>query len=123
QIARALRPGGRLCLELLNPARVDREHSTWWFTDQTGLWGDGPFLHLGERFWDEAEQASMERYYILHLETGRLDEVLLCDQVYAVETMTGMLVQAGFRHVDCYPAWDGLPLYDAPEWIVYLAQR
>jgi SAM-dependent methyltransferase len=56
RIARALRPGGRLCLELLNQDEVDKRDSTWWFTDEQGLWGDTPFLHLGERFWI-AEQA------------------------------------------------------------------
>ncbi len=122
QICRSLRPGGRLAVELLDQEKVDKSDSTWWFTDDTGLWGDRPFLHLGERFWDEAEQLSVERYHILHLETGELTEVILCDQTYAVETMVQMMKQAGFETVEVYPAWDGLPLYDAGEWLVYVAQ-
>jgi hypothetical protein len=31
--------------------------------------------------------------------------------------------QAGFNLVEVYQAWDRLPLYDADEWLVYVAQR
>lgn len=121
--AAALRPGGRLCVELLNPARVDKQDSSWWFTDDTGLWGGRPFLHLGERRWNAAEQASIERYFILHLESGAMDEITLCDQTYEVDEMAAMMRAAGFAKVTSYSGWDGLPLYDAGEWEVYLAER
>ncbi|MEW5960995.1 MAG: methyltransferase domain-containing protein [Chloroflexota bacterium] len=123
RIAESLRPGGRLAVELLDQARVDKTNSTWWFTDETGLWGERPFLHLGERFWHEAEAISIERYSIIHLETGALTEVTLCDQTYAVATMVGMLKQAGFESIEVQPAWAGLPLYDAGEWVVYVAEK
>lgn len=122
-VAAALRPGGRLCVELLDQERVDRQESAWWFTGEAALWGDAPFLSLGERFWYEEEMLSCERYYTLHLETGEVDEILLCDQTYAVEEMVDMMRRAGFAAADVYPAWDGLDLYDAEEWNVYLAQK
>jgi ubiquinone/menaquinone biosynthesis C-methylase UbiE len=123
RIAQSLKAGGRLCVELLNQGRVDKRDSNWWFTDDTGLWGDTPFLHLGERFWLEAEKVSVERYHILHLETGQLDVVELCDQTYAVEEMVAMMTGVGFTAVTLHPAWHDLPLYDAAEWIVYLAKK
>jgi len=122
-IGRALKPGGKLCIELLDQAKVDKANSNWWYTDDRGLWGEAPFLHLGERFWFPERELSLERYQIIHLETGELTEVQLCDQTYAVETMTRMMQAAGFGSVEVYPAWDGLPLYDASEWIVYLTQK
>lgn len=122
-VARALRPGGRLCVELLDQERVDREESTWWFAGESGLWGDAPYFSLGERFWYEEEQLSCERYYTLHLETGELDEILLCDQTYAAGEMEAMMRRAGFRDVAVYEAWDGLALYDAEEWVAYVAQK
>ena len=121
RVAQSLQPGGRLCLELLNPDKVDKENSSWWYTDDTGLWGDGPYLHLGERFWDEAARLSTERYLILRLDDGRLDEIILSDQTYEPDEMGQMLRDAGFGRVDVYPAWDGLPLYDADEWLIYVA--
>ncbi|MEZ4735361.1 MAG: methyltransferase domain-containing protein [Caldilineaceae bacterium] len=123
KVAAALKPGGTLVVELLNQDRVDKTSSNWWFTDNTGLWGDGPFLHLGERFWDEVAELSYERFYILHLESGEYNEVHLCDQTYAVATMQTMMREAGFAQVDVYPRWDGLPLYDNDEWVVYVARK
>lgn len=121
--ATALKPGGGLLVELLEQERVDKQNSTWWFTDDTGLWGDAPFLNLGERYWYAEEKLSCERYYTLHLETGELDEVILCDQTYRVEEMAQMMREAGFTEVEVYPAWDGLELYDAAEWNAYVARK
>lgn len=121
--ARALRPGGRLVVELLDPARIDRKDSTWWFADDKGLWGERPFLHLGERRWEAGERASVERFTTLDLASGALSEIVLCDQSYEVAEMTALLRAAGFAAVKGYPAWEGLPLYDANEWVVYVATR
>ncbi|MBK8049059.1 MAG: class I SAM-dependent methyltransferase [Anaerolineales bacterium] len=63
KIAESLKPGGRIVIELLNPDHIDKGHSTWWFTDDAGLWGDAPFINLGERFWDADAALSMERFY------------------------------------------------------------
>lgn len=122
-IYQSLKPGGQLVVELLDPARIDKQHSTWWFTDHQGLWGDGPFLHLGERFWDDDTQVATERFSIVHLETGQLDEIILSDQAYTAEGFTEMLRAAGFSKVAVYPCWDQGPIYDGEEWIVYIATR
>jgi len=121
QIAQSLRPGSKLCLEMLNPVHIDRTNSTWWFTDDTGIWGTTPFLLLGERQWYETEQLSMERYHVVHLETGSSDEIVLCDQAYTNTQKTALLERSGFTQIDIYPAWDNLALYDKDEWIVYIA--
>jgi SAM-dependent methyltransferase len=123
QIARALKPGGKLCVELLNVDRLDKTESNWWYTGNTGLWGDTPFLHLGERFWEAESQLVMERFQIIHLESGQMDEILLCDQAYAIPTMTAMMEAAGFEAVEAHTHWAGLPLYDADEWVVYVAEK
>ena len=122
-VAAALKPGGKLVVELLDQDRVDKTDSTWWFTDDKGLWGERPFLHLGERYWLAAEALSMERFHIVDLETGLMDEILLCDQTYSVDEMRGILRTAGFGAVDVYPAWADVPLYDAAEWNVYVATK
>ena len=122
-IAKALRPGGKLCVELLHQDKVDKTNSNWWFTDDSGLWGDAPFLHLGERFWIEEEALSVERFHILHLETGQMDEVQLCDQTYAEDEMAALMKAVGFEAVHVFPAWDELSLYDLNEWVVYIAEK
>jgi SAM-dependent methyltransferase len=122
RIHRALKPGGALLVELLDQERVDKTASTWWYTDDTGLWGDAPFLQLGERFWDAEGELSLERFTVIHLDSGSYDEIVLCDQTYAIATMTTVLHGAGFATVTSYPSWAGVPLYDAPEWVVYVAK-
>jgi SAM-dependent methyltransferase len=122
-IAGFLRPGGRLVVELLAQDRLDKKDNNWWFTDDQGLWGDRPFLHLGERFWLEDQQVVVERFYTLNLEDGALDEINLCDQSYSIDDMVGQMKAAGFARVDVYSDWDGLQLSDAPEWIVYVAHK
>ncbi|MEM7113001.1 MAG: class I SAM-dependent methyltransferase [Chloroflexota bacterium] len=123
KIGRSLCPGGKLCLELLHPDKVDKKESNWWYTGESGLWGDAPFLHLGERFWDEAEKTAVERYQIIHLETGDFTDIQLCDRMYTPQEIEEMLKTAVFQHVTPYPAWDGLDFYDADEWIAYVAQK
>lgn len=122
-ICQSLKPGSKLVIELLNQERVDTKDSTWWYTDEKRLWGDAPFMLLGERKWYAAEKLSMERYFTVHLETGQLDEVVLNDQTYSTEEMTQMMHTAGFTQVQIYPDWDTVPLYDSKEWIVYVAQK
>ncbi len=123
KIASSLKPGGRLCVELLDQAKIDKKKSSWWFTDDKGLWGERPFLHLGERFWLEEENVSVDRFFIVDLETAVSHEINLCDQAYAADEMVQIMQQAGFSQVDVYPAWDGVALYDAAEWIVYVARK
>jgi hypothetical protein len=124
KIAGALRPGARLAVELLDFAAIDRTpHASWWLMDDKGLWGDAPFLHLGERFWDDDLRMSLERFYTIHLATGRMDEVHLCDQAHSVEEVRALLAGAGFAAVDVYPAWDGLAVDAAHEWVVYVARK
>jgi SAM-dependent methyltransferase len=121
--AQALRPGGRLALELLAFERIDKTHSTWWFSDQRGLWGDKPFLNLGERFWDADQRASIDRFWVLDLHSGALQEIGLSDNGYESEEMLALLRANGFREAAAFPAWGGLDLYDAEEWVAYVGQR
>jgi SAM-dependent methyltransferase len=120
RIHTALKPGGRLLLEILDYDRFDKRDSSWWYTDQGGLWGDFPYLHLGERAWDPEQGAAVERFHILNLETGDLQVYGLADQAYTAAQVTEMLREAGFGAVELHPAWDGLALKDAGEWAVYV---
>ena len=123
KIVRVLKPGGSLLLEMLDPAAIDKTDSNWWFTDDGGVWGDRPFLHLGERFWNDDEKLSTERFHTLDLETGTVQEMQLNDQLYEPSALAATLRQTGFSQPEIVHGWGGLELYDAAEWIVYLTQR
>jgi len=122
--AQALRPGGRLLIELLNFERLDRRpHNSWWYTDRGGLWGNFPYLHLGERDWDDEQHTATERFFIINLETGEMHTYGLVDQGYSSVEVAEMCRAAGFAQVTVYPAWGGVELYDAAEWVAYVAER
>jgi SAM-dependent methyltransferase len=123
RIHAALRPGGRLLLEILEADKFDKEDGNWWYTDRGGLWGDFPYLHLGERAWDPEQRAAVERFHIVNLETGEIQVYGLSDQAYSVEEVIGLLNRAGFGHAEKHQAWDGLALSDAQEWVVYVAEK
>lgn len=123
EIGTRLTPGGRLVVELLDVEHVDKKRGSWWYTDHTGLWGDAPFLHLGERFWDAETGVSTERFHVVHLDTGETDEIILCDQTYSEDAARSLLLDAGFQTVDAYPAWDRVDVYDSREWVVYVATK
>lgn len=121
-LRRALRPGAPLLLEILDDGRFDKKDSTWWYTGSGGLWGDDPYLHLGERTWDPERRAAIERFFITNLLSGEMQEYGLSDQAYNNEMMHRMLAAAGFATVEVHPAWDSLALRDAEEWVVYVAR-
>lgn len=123
QAADALRPGGRLAVELLDFERIDKDSSSWWFTDDAGLWSDEPFLCLGERRWDSELRASIDRFFVVELGTGHLQQIGLSDCGYESGEMLALLHTVGFAQAWAYPAWDGLLLYDAQEWVAYVAER
>lgn len=119
----ALRPGAPLLIEILNDDRFDKRNSSWWYTDKGGLWGDFPYLHLGERAWDPDQRAAVERFHILNLDTGEMAVYGLSDQAYTTSQMEQMLERAGFAGIENHLAWDGLAMRDAGEWTVYIAHR
>jgi SAM-dependent methyltransferase len=123
RIHAALRPAARILLEVLDYERFDKLDDTWWYTQEGELWGDFPYLHLGERHWDPEQQAAIERFYILNLSNGELQTYGLSDQAYTGAQIAEMLAGAGFANVAAHPAWGGLALRDAEEWVVYVAEK
>lgn len=121
--ADSLRPGGRLCIELLDQEKVDKSHSTWWFTGDSGLWGDAPFSQLRLVFLGCDQLCHGSGLYAAPCKCLCLDQVLLCDQTYAVPELTAILQSVGFDATQVYAGWNGLPLYDAVEWNVYVGQK
>ncbi len=124
RLAALVRPSGLLLLELLSPDHIDRTpHSSWWYSDEGGLWGEFPFLHFGERSWDAEMEIAAERFFVINLETGSMREYRLSDQMYTPERLGSLAEKNGWQVISCYPAWNGLELYDADEWTVYLLKR
>lgn len=119
---RALTPGGVVAFEVLDPEYIDRSARTWWRTAEASIWGDTPHIDFGESYFDAAAESMVQRHHIIHLDTGKLETISICDQVYEPARLETMLRDAGFDTVETYRAWDGLDLPDARRWIVYIAR-
>ncbi len=123
QLTASMLPGGALVLELLDPDRIDRDEHRWWFANDRGVWGDRPYLHLGERTWNEAGRFSVERYWVIELETGVCSEYELCDQSYDADEINLQLRESGCSEVRCYRASGEVQLNDGDEWLVHIGLR
>ena len=44
--------------------RIDKSRQHLVVQRRHGLWGDAPFLNLGERFWDAEQRASIDRFFV-----------------------------------------------------------
>ena len=71
---------------------------------------------------DEEQRASIDRFYVVELQSGELQEIGLSDNGYEAEEMVALLQASGFDQAQAYPAWDGLEMYDAEEWMVYIGE-
>lgn len=123
RVARALVPGGRFVAEVHNMAYMDKEQYTDWEVSESGLFGDYPQLCLHEQFWSEEEQAALDRYYILNMETGEMQEYAVCEQGYTLEGYRALLAGAGLKLNRVYGGWDGHPAGEDDEWFVLLAEK
>jgi SAM-dependent methyltransferase len=123
RIAAALRPGGRLALEILRAEDVDRAASTSWWTSAAGLFGDGEHLVLHERAIDEEAEAVVERYQVLDGATGELRVYGLADRIVTVDALAEALGRAGLDVLDVHPGWDGADVEGADQFVVVIAER
>lgn len=123
RVAKALVPGGRFIAEVHNMEYIDQEQYTDWQVSESGLFGDYPQLCLHEQFWSEEGQAALDRYYILSLETGEMQEYAVCEQGYTLDGYQALLAQAGLRLNRVDGSWDGHPASEADEWFILCAEK
>jgi len=123
RVARALVPGGRFVAEVHNMDYMDKEEYTDWQVSEGGLFGDYPQLCLHEQFWSEEGQAALDRYYVLNLETGEMQEYAVCEQGYTLAGYRALLAGAGLELKRVYGGWDGHPADEDDEWFILYAEK
>ena len=123
RVAKALIPNGRFIAEVHNMEYIDKEHYTDWEVSESGLFGDFPQLCLHEQFWSEEAQAALDRYYVLNMETGEIQEYAVCEQGYTLDGYRALLAQAGLKLNRVYGGWDGHPASEADEWFILYAEK
>jgi SAM-dependent methyltransferase len=121
----ALNPTGRLLLEVSTFASVWKTgHAPpSWYTAESGLFSERPHLCLMENFWDEAESAATERYFILEAETGEASRYASSTQAYSDDGYRALLEGCGFGEIAFYPSLRGGVDESQPDFFVIVARK
>ncbi len=122
---RALAPGGRLLLEPHRHAYIAgmERHPPTWYSAESGLFGDGPYLCLEETHWDEASQTVTRRIYVVDAVTGEVTREAQTFQAYTDEQYRALLTECGFASVEFHPSLEGAEAEPGRELFVILARR
>lgn len=101
----ALKPGGRLLLEPHTFAAVERigHEPPSWYTAQSGLFSDQPYLCLNESYF-EARRA-VSRHYVIDAQTGQVTPYASTLQAYTEAEYRDLL--RAFDPITFYPSLDG----------------
>lgn len=121
----ALKPGGLLLLEASSLDAVDQigNQPAMWYSAAQGLFSDSPHLCLMESFWDDAQKAATERFYIVDAASGQVTRHAATTQGYAEEELLDLLEEAGFEQVDFWPSMTGKSEDVYNEFLVITAQK
>ena len=107
----ALIPGGRLLLEAHTDTAVvemgAREPS--WFSAETGLFSDRPYLCLTDHAWDARERVATNRYFVIDGATGAVTRHAESLQAYTDDAYRSLLAGCGFGEVVFHPSLTGEP--------------
>ena len=122
---RALRPHGRLLLELESYTCLHAYgmQPPSWSSSPTGLFSLKPHLTLTENFWDETLKASTQRIYIVDAASGEVTQCADNHQTYSDEEIKSLSLDCGFTHADTHSAWPVKGLSDSDQFLLLVAER
>ncbi len=121
----ALEPGGQLLLEVSTFEGVKQmgEQPPGWYTAQSGLWSERPYLCLTESFWDARQAAAIQRYYIIDGQTGAVTAWADTNQAYTEEQFRTLLGGCGFGRITFYPSLGGVRVEGQEELVAITAVK
>jgi len=121
----ALQPGGRILLEIQTFDAVYElgNQPATWYSAKKELFADDPHLCLMESFWDEEQQAAIERYYIVDVISGNVRRYASTTLAYHEDEIISMLTRSGFRGVETYPTLTGKNVSQVSPMLVLVAEK
>lgn len=95
---RALKPSGRLLLEVHSPEAVRTlgMQPDSWRAVRHGLFSDRPHLLLEENFWDESQQVATTRWYVIDASTAEVTRYAASTQLYDAAGYRALAAGCGF---------------------------
>jgi SAM-dependent methyltransferase len=104
----ALKPGGLLLLEPHTYEAVQRmgqEESTW-YTAESGLFSDEPYICLNEAVFAENDQRAVNRHFVIDAASGKITVYGSTTQAYTITEYRELLKR--FDDVTFYPSLTGV---------------
>lgn len=122
RVRRSLRPGAPLLLEVRDAAMVDRRPASSWWAGGDSLFSADHHVVMTERGWDADANATVQRHYVLDVETGELSVYGVTERAFEQAELAGVLSDAGFPIVELHPGWDGLAFEESPNWLLAIGR-
>ena len=121
----ALLPGGQLLLEVSTFEGVKQigEQPRGWYTAESGIWSEHPYICLSENFWDPGQAAATERFYIIDGQTGAVTSCAATSQAYSEDQFRSLLAGCGFEGINFYPSLAGAQAEGQDELIAISAAK
>lgn len=121
----ALRPGGRLLLELQGAEQIRKggEAGPSWYSAPSGLFSDRPHLVLQENFWNAEAAASTIRFMVIDASTGAVSSHALSNEAYTEQELERALRTVGFTAVESFPSLGGRTASGDADLPVVVARR
>lgn len=121
-VRRALKPGGRLLLDVCTPLQYKgREESTGWSYCESGFWKADPHLCL-ESFFRYDDSHTFLNQYLVITEAG-MDRYNIWDQTFEVEGLKSELGACGFSGAEIYGDVAGADYFPESRVICAIARK
>lgn len=107
---RALAPGGRLVLEphTWDYLRAMEGRPAAWYSSESGLFSESPYLCLEETLWDVESCTATTRFYIVDALTGSVTRHAQTFQAYTDQGYRELLYECGFGSIKVFPSLEGI---------------
>lgn len=105
----ALGDNGLLLLEphTYSAVRQEGHQPSSWYSAESGLFSDRPYLCLQEKFWDAERETATTRYFIVDASTGNVTRHADTMQAYTDQQYRSLLAECGFGEPEIYPSLTG----------------
>lgn len=125
KIHTALRPGGRLILEVHTYEVIKEigQAPSSWYTAEGGLFSPNPHLVLTEHFWDAPANVATIRHFAVEAATGNVIRYAQSMQAYSNKEYNDLLTEGGFDEIEFIPSMSGMPDPDQEGLFVITANK
>jgi 2-polyprenyl-3-methyl-5-hydroxy-6-metoxy-1,4-benzoquinol methylase len=121
----ALKPGGRLLLEVHTLPAVQNigQQLRSWYSALSGLFSDRPHLCLTESFWDARQKVAIERFFIVDAASNTITRHAASTQAYTETEYQALIEDCGFSRPQFFTSLCGHPDETQPDLFVLVSQK